>query len=482
LEHLERLVRELAQLPAETAWVEFKENMADPKTIGKNISALANAAALYEKNQAYMIWGIHNATHAITGTVFDYRTCRIGNEELFNWLLRLLSDNAHFEFSSISVDGKPLVVLSIGKAFEKTVMFEKTEYIRVGSYTKKLNDYPELKTQLWDCLRNTRFESLFAKTNLQAAEVLALLNYPAYFDLRNAPLPSGPDGILHYLLEEGILVKQDNGLFSITNLGAILFAKKLDDFSSVKRKALRIVQYKGKDKLEMLREHTVTKGYASGFEGMLEYVESLLPASEVIRAALRETVTAYPSLAVRETIGNALIHQDLAATGTGPVVEVFSNRIEITNPGVPLIDVARIIDNPPKSRNEQLASLMRRLRICEELGTGWDKIVISCEQYQLPAPRIDVYEDSAKVTLYAHQSFGEMSQEDRIRACYQHASLKQVCGEQMNNASLRERFGLESTASAQISRLIRDTQNAGLIRPYDPDTAPKHMRYVPYWA
>jgi hypothetical protein len=54
--------------------------------------------------------------------------------------------------------------------------------------------------------------------------------------------------------------------------------------------------------------------------------------------------------------------------------------------------------------------------------------------------------------------------------------------EMMTNASLRERFGLEVTASAQMSRLIRDTQNSELIKPYNPNTAPKHMRYVPYWA
>ena len=144
----------------------------------------------------------------------------------------------------------------------------------------------------------------------------------------------------------------------------------------------------------MLKEDIGGKGYVVGFEGLMKYLQALIPTEEVISGAIREQKTAYPILAIREAVANALIHQDFSITGTGPVVEVFQNRIEITNPGTPLVEVARIIDNPPRSRNEKLAALMRRLRMCEELGTGWDKITISCELQQLPAPRIQLFEDA----------------------------------------------------------------------------------------
>jgi predicted HTH transcriptional regulator len=55
------------------------------------------------------------------------------------------------------------------------------------------------------------------------------------------------------------------------------------------------------------------------------------------------------------------------------MVEVFNDRIEITNPGTPVVDTNRFIDTAPKSRNETLASLMRRLNICEERGSGVDE-------------------------------------------------------------------------------------------------------------
>lgn len=273
-----------------------------------------------------------------------------------------------------------------------------------------------------------------------------------------------------------------NGLYAITNLGAILFAKRLSDFPRLSRKAVRVVQYKGSNRLKMLKEYDGTKGYAVGFEGLLGFIDALLPTAEVINGALREKKTAYPSLAIREAVGNALIHQDFSIPGTGPVVEIFDGRIEITNPGTPMVDIKRIVDNPPKSRNEKLAELMRRLRICEELGTGWDKIVISCELQMLPAPKIDLYEENTKVTLYAEMPFTSLSAEDKLWACYLHACVKQVENEQLTNTTLRERFGLKQSSSGSVSRLIKEAVNMKLIKPLDPDTAPRYMRYIPYWA
>lgn len=163
-------------------------------------------------------------------------------------------------------------------------------------------------------------------------------------------------------------------------------------------------------------------------------------------------------------------------------MEIFKNRIEITNSGIPLVDVKRIVDNPPKSRNEKLASLMRRLRICEELGTGWDKIVISCEIQQLPTPRIELYEESTRVTIFSEISFTSMSLEDRLWACYMHACILHVQGEQLTNSSLRNRFGVPSSSSGSISRLIKEAVAEGIIKPIDPTTSNKYMKYVPFWA
>lgn len=142
----------------------------------------------------------------------------------------------------------------------------------------------------------------------------------------------------------------------------------------------------------------------------------------------------------------------------------------------------RIIDNPPKSRNEKMAALMRRLGMCEELGTGWDKIVISCELSQLPAPRIETYESSTRVRLFSNIPFSTLSPEDKLWACYLHACIMHVQGEQLTNSSLRNRFGLKESSAGSISRLIKDAVAKGILKPLDPDTAPRYMKYLPFWA
>ena len=482
MENLDRLVNRLRQYPNETPWLEFKHNNYTPDMIGQDISALANGAAMHEKNCAYMLWGVNDSTHEIVGTDYDLQTLKKGNQELENWLRSLLSRNAEFEFHTVEMDNKKVGVLIIYRAVNQTVMFEKTDYIRVGSYTKKLNEYPALQAKLWDKIRNSKFEERYAKSDLDVDSALRLLDYSAYFDLNHIPQPSDNQGIAHYMLEEGIIEEQDNGLYAITNMGAILFSKHLSDFPRISRKAIRVVQYEGNNKMSTLKDFTGDKGYVLGFEGLIQFIEALIPTQEVINGALREKRSAYPIIAIREVVANALIHQDFAITGTGPVVEIFQNRIEITNSGTSLVDVWRIIDNPPKSRNEKLAALMRRLRMCEELGTGWDKIVISCEMFQLPAPKIEVFEDSTRVTLYSEVSFSSLAPEDKLRACYLHACIKFVQGEQVTNSSLRERFGLKPSAAGSISRLIKDAVEKELIKPLDPETAPRYMKYVPVWA
>ncbi len=261
-----------------------------------------------------------------------------------------------------------------------------------------------------------------------------------------------------------------------------MFAKDLTNFAHLKRKAVRVIIYEGKDRINTQREQGGAKGYASGFEGLINFIDNLLPRNEVIGKALRKEVPIYPELAVRELVANAIIHQDFSISGTGPMIEIFTNRMEITSPGVPLINTERFLDNPPRSRNEILASFLRRVGICEERGSGIDKVVSSTESYQLPAPVIEVIGDHTRVTLFKYKPLNEMEREEKTHACYLHACLKYVSKEQLTNASLRQRFGLAAKDNSVASRIIKDALDAGRIKQLDPNTAPRYMKYIPYWA
>jgi ATP-dependent DNA helicase RecG len=163
-------------------------------------------------------------------------------------------------------------------------------------------------------------------------------------------------------------------------------------------------------------------------------------------------------------------------------VEIYSDRIEITNPGLPIIQPDRFIDEC-QSRNEDLAGVMRRFRICEERGSCMDKVVSSIELFQLPAYDVQIQEKHTKVILYSYKKFAEMDKKDRIRACFQHACLKYVMNEKMTNQSLRERFKISDENAAMVSRLIKETLEAKLIKEDDPENKSRRfVRYIPAWA
>ena len=479
---LESLVRELRNLSAETEWVEFKENYTDPQMIGELISAISNMAALKGKICGYVVWGIRNGDHELVGTSFEPHRAKKGNEDLQLWLSRMLSPRLYFLFHEVVVDDKHIVVLEVPKAAASPTQFFGIEYVRVGSCLQKLKDNPGLERELWRAFDSTPFEKGLALRHVHCDRVLELLDCPAYFSLLSLPLPENKTGILRALAEDGLIVAESSGKASVTNLGALLFAKDLNQFDALNRKAVRVVRYKNTDRLEAVREYSGKNGYAAGFAGLIDSLENLFPENEILGKALRKTVPMYPPVAVRELVANALIHQDFIAQGCGPLIEVFADRIEISNPGEPLVNANRFLDSPPRSRNEILAALMRRMGICEERGSGIDKVVFQTELYQLPAPIFEKVPSFTRTVLFAHKPLKNMGKEDRCRACYLHACLRYVNRNPMTNASLRERFGIEGKNSAIVSRIIKEAMESKLVRPYDVEQGRKYAKYLPFWA
>ena len=476
------VVGRLVGLPQETEAAEFKRNYQDPNEIGEYISALANAAALLRTTRAHMIWGVEDETHALVGTTFSPSVAKKGNEPLEAWLLRGLRPQVDFRFHEATVMGKAIVLLEIEPASGQPVAFKGTEYIRVGSSKRRLRDYPAKERALWRSLEHLIFEKEIAVKGITAEEVVSKLDCVAYFDLMKLPVPPDHGRQMERLRSEDLIRNGNDGLYDVTNLGAIVLARDLRDFGRLGRKTLRIVHYQGKGRYHASREHELHAGYAVGFDGMMAYLNGILPASETFHGGVRRTVRMFPEEAVRELVANAFIHQDFSVRGAGPMVEIFDHRIEVTNPGEPLVETVRFIDGAPKSRNESLASLMRRFGLCEERGTGIDKVIFAVESSHLPPPDFRVPPEATQVVLFAGKKPREMDRRERIRAVYHHASLRYVDGDFLTNTSLRRRLGLGDNNRAWVSRIIRDSVQEGVIAPFDRNASPKYMKYVPFWA
>lgn len=357
-----------------------------------------------------------------------------------------------------------------------------TAYIRIGSATPPLAEHPDRQRALWANLRPYAWERGVARQFVAADEVAELLDVGSYFDRVDRPSPAGRDRLLEELAQERLIAPDVGGKWNVLNLGAILFARNLGDFEfGLERKAVRFVAYDGDGRTSTVTHRSeFREGYAVCIDAVNDRVNTLVPAPEDNGAVVRQAVPLFPSVAVRELIANALIHQDMTITGAGPMVELFKNRLEITNPGAPLVAEERFLDAPPQSRNEALAALMRRMGLCEEGGTGIDKVVEAVETAQRPPPEFRAEANATRVTLFGPRRFSELTTDERLRACYLHAGLTYLQGGRMRNTSLRNRLGVSERNAAQVSKVIRQALDRELIRSADA-TRPR-SGYVPFWA
>ncbi|MDO5058654.1 MAG: putative DNA binding domain-containing protein [Neisseria sp.] len=481
---LEDLLYQLLTLPQETEWVEFKHNFHSEKEIGERISAISNSALLLGKQYGYLVYGIEDKTHKILGTSFKAKSHKIKNpdknsqQELETFLLQRLNPKIDFQIEEFDINEKHISMFIIPATVNRPVEYYHDAYIRVGTTTRKLKDFPEKARKIWLKTNDHSFEETIALPNISAEEIIELLDTQSYFTLMNFPYPSDRSGVLDKFLQEKFILQTEIG-FSITNLGAMLFAKDLNQFEHLKRKSVRVIVYAGNNRVNTIREQIGNKGYATGFAGLINWINSQLPSNEIIGEALRKDVRMFPEIAIRELVANALIHQDFSEKGF-PMIEIFTDRIEISNAGLPLIEPNRFIDEY-QSRNEKLADILRRTGICEEKGSGIDKVIDAVELYQLPAPSFVIQPKHTKVILYAYKKFQDMEREDKIRATFQHCCLRYVSNEKMTNQSLRERFQIEEKNAAIVSRIISETVNEGLIKNDDPRSK-KFAKYVPHWA
>jgi len=477
------LIDELVQLPSETEHLEFKLNNPTPEVIGECISALANSACLHLQNEAYLIFGIENdPPHEIKGTTFDHRVTKgKGEEDLESWLDGMLVPKVDFRIEEIIHPKGRLVIFYIHPASSGPIKFRGKSWIRIGSYNKCLSEYPDKEAIIWD--RRIPFEKKYAKEKVSEQEILDLLDYDKYFELTGISQPEKTDRIIEKLFQENFLDKKRGGMH-ILNLGAMLLARNLKDFPKLEQKAVRVITYKGMNRLNAIKDDTGTKGYAVGFEGLIKYINDQLPQPEIIEGTLRQIVPIYPPKAIREFVANVLVHQDFSAIGAPPLIEIFDNRIEISNPGRPLIETNRFIDHPPRSRNEILTDTLRRMKICEKRGSGVDRAMHAIEAAQLPPPNIEDTGDGVRVTIYSHKDLSQLTKEEQCRACYYHCSVKYVLTQEaMTNDSLCKRLAIEEKNKAVASRIINDTLEQKLIKPFDPESSSRrYAKYIPFWV
>lgn len=284
-----------------------------------------------------------------------------------------------------------------------------------------------------------------------------------------------------YLEQEGLISKNLESGYDVKNLLVLLCARNLTEWSGFEANSIRVIVYSGSSRINAGKDLSGKFGYFVSFERALSSIMSFIKSDEIMEGGLRKTKHSIPEIAIREILANAIVHQDLSSMSGRPTVEVFPDRVVITNVGEPIIDIDRFIDAPSKSRNVKFADTMRRLGVCEGRGSGIDRAFDAVEIEGLPSPLPRVVEGNFSITIFGPRPFKDLTREERIRACYWHCCLQVEKNHYMSNQSLRERFKLPKKRYTQVSEVISAAQGAELIKPYDSEQGNRNARYVPYW-
>lgn len=246
--------------------------------------------------------------------------------------------------------------------------------------------------------KNQPFINLIATDLISESEVFELIDFTPYYNLREAAVPDNRETILETMANENVVIKKVNRYY-VTNLGALLFARKMTKFKTLINRGIRVIRYRGSNKIGVERSFDFDEGYALCLGRVFDTIKLLMPSEEYMDGAQRKERCIFSDDIIRELLANIMIHQDFGIDGYCPRVEIYGNRIEFTNSGEPIIKVNRFLDLN-RSRNEKLARLARFIGICEERGMGIDKVEYACEKMFLPSPMISAGDGVTRVVVY----------------------------------------------------------------------------------
>lgn len=465
----------LEPVPSELNEIDWKSGLSDKKDrLAQHISAFANHVC-----GGMLVYGVND-----DGTLFSLSKEQIDDivKKLGNIAHNNLSHHIQIEHAIQEYGGENLLFIFIPEEQSKPVHLRGKDiyasYYRSGGQTLKMS--AKQVQMLIAKSMGISFEENTALENLSRERVLELLDYQALFRLLDKNLPKSTDTILSKMSEMGYCL-ENNGIWTITNLGAILFARSLANFPTLSGREVVVRKYSGQNNRQMQFEQRGGLGYAVGFEGLIDFIMRNT-GTEVIDVA-RNINPTYPRVAIREFVANALIHQDFAIDGSPITIEIFSNRLVITNPGAPLNNITRLLDLPPRSRNERLAQSMLLLNLCERRGSGVDRAIEAVEQMFLPPVKFQALDDYTRVSLFPQKPISEMTKFEKIMACYQHACLMWEDNKAINNQSIRDRFSLNKNQAPTATRILADTVEAGFIKSSDEEfVSRKYSSYVPFYA
>ena len=398
LNYYEKLVLKLIQQPTEQEWLEFKHNFHNADEIGKRISALANGACLCDKKFGYLVFGVEDGTHHIVGTSFSPKTKKAkGNEDLEHWLVSRLSPKIHFTIHELQIDGKAVVLFEIPAATDTPISFLHEPYIRIGSFTKLLKQYPDQSRKLWqnraddwsaEICHEARLEDLDPKAISVARQVFADKNKRLAEDIQEW------DDIT-FLNKAKITIGGQ-----VTNTAIILLGlPESTHFLSPAQARITWI-LKGVDGFEKDYQH-FEPPFLLALDEVYNKIRNLNYRYMAAGTLFPEEVQQYDPYIIREALSNAIGHQDYRLGGRITVVEKEDSTLVFQNSGgfIPKTIENVLLQDAPEARyrNPFLVNAMVNLNMMDTIGSGIKKMYQIQYNRFFPLPDYDLADDKVRV-------------------------------------------------------------------------------------
>ncbi len=448
-EELKKLLDELRGLSAETEWVEFKIDYYKPQEIGEYISALSNSACLYQKEAGFLIFGIENKTHIVKGTTFKPKKEKVGNEEIENWLARLLSPRIDFKIFEFEYEGHPIVIFKIDPTHNTPVRFNGTEYIRVGSYKKKLADFPEKARKIWSNKPLVDWSAQVCERatieNLDEESVsVAKAKYKAKNKNRPFALEIDKWDTTTFLDKAKVTI---NG--KITNTAIILLGKP--ESTNFISPAVARITWKLEGE-ESAYEHFEPPFYLNVnkvYQKIRNIKYKILPDNILIPIE----VDKYEQWVILEALNNCIAHQDYSLQSKIIVIErpkelIFTNAGSFFEGTVE--DYILGEKTPEKYRNFFLSQAMNNLGMIDTVGHGIKKMFYLQRNRYFPLPEYD-FSDPQRVYL---KIYGHIIDENYTKLLIERTDLDLKTTIILDKVQKRQQISREAYLFLKKNRLV----------------------------
>jgi len=367
----------------ESRTLEFKENTQSLSSIIKTVVAFANTAG------GVIIIGVSNHEKRIIGIQNP-----LGEEErLANVIADAITPLIIPDIQILNFREKELLIIRvphvIGPFYLKSSGMERGTYVRIGSTSRLADSGIILSLQM--LAKNTSFDELpCPQTTLADIDHATIQNMlsPIFGDITEKQYES-----------LNIALRQYDKLYP-TNGGILLFSQNRDKWFP--DATIACVCFADTTCEEIIDQQEIKSPLIIAHAEIFAFIKRNTKMGAKIQN-IREDIPQYPLQAIREAVINAIVHADYSIKGSKIQISIFSDRIEITNPGGltygQTMDLA--LSGVSLMRNRVIGRLFREIKLIERLGTGLKRIISVYEKINVKPPLFEELNNHFRVTLYS---------------------------------------------------------------------------------